>query len=466
VALMLLAVLSGQAIAAADDAQQLQLEVYIEGASTNIIAEILRRADGRFAARRSELREIGVAVPGQGKDDEIIDFDNIPGLGMRYDEPAQKLHLNLVPELRLARDYSADGANGLVLKPQTEVSREYGSVLNYTLFGTAARGYTSNARIFTTGAVTLDHRIFSPFGVVQNSGIAGTTLSREGVLRLDSSYRYAHRESSTLVTAGDAISGGLAWTRPIRFVTAPLPSVSGSAAVPSTVDVYVDNIRIASRDVGAGPFRISGLPVPGESGTARVVVRDVTGRETVTSVPFFTSSKLLAAGQFDYSINAGLPRQNYAVKSFDYTREAMGMSSVRYGFSDKLTLEAHAEGTRTLLTGGLGTTFSAGMLGLFSVAGAASRTTSGATGGLFHASWELGLRGVFLGASTLRTMGDFEDVASVTAPRTAKGQTTNFLDSGFFSFNASGSGSPDGRSAHPTVQCLADRELHPCGAAG
>ena len=59
--------------------------------------------------------------------------------------------------------------------------------------------------------------------------------------------------------AGDTISGRtLAWTRPIRLgglqvqrnfalrpdlVTLPLPSYSGSAAVPSTVDVYVNNIK-------------------------------------------------------------------------------------------------------------------------------------------------------------------------------------------------------------------------------
>ncbi len=79
--------------------------------------------------------------------------------------------------------------------------------------------------------------------------------------------------------------------------------------------------------MGAGPFRISGLPVPGESGTARVVVRDVSGRETVTSVPFFTSPKLLATGQVDFSLDGGLPRQNYAVENFDYSRQAMGWAA-------------------------------------------------------------------------------------------------------------------------------------------
>jgi outer membrane usher protein len=442
---------AGTAMAAPAGLQKLQLEVFIDGASTNLIAEILRAPDGRFSARRSELRELGIKAPGSGKDDDVIAFETIPGFGMRYDEPTQKLHLTLSPESRLAREYNAREANGLVLKPEIGISREYGSVLNYNLFGTAARGYGSGAKMFTTGAVTLDHRLFSPYGVIENSAIGGTTLTRQGLLRLESSYTYAHHSSSTLITAGDAISGGLAWTRPIRFgggrisrqfslrpdlVTAPMPSVSGSAAVPSTVDVYVDNMRIASQEVSSGPFRISNLPVPGESGTARVVVRDISGKETVTSVPFFTSPKLLSAGQFDYSLDAGAPRQNYAVESFDYSKRIMGMGSARYGFNDRFTFEGHAETTKGLMGGGIGATFSAGPIGLFSVAGAASRFRE-KTGGLGFASWQLGLRGVFIGASTQRTLGRYEDVASVTANPNPRLFNSNLIDSGFYQSSAS-----------------------------
>ncbi|KYB45530.1 hypothetical protein AB664_06960 [Brucella anthropi] len=61
----------------------------------------------------------------------------------------------------------------------------------------------------------------------------------------------------------------------------PLPELSGSAAVPSTVDVYVDNAQRASRSVPSGPFSITNLPIVTGSGMARLVVRDALGRETV-----------------------------------------------------------------------------------------------------------------------------------------------------------------------------------------
>jgi outer membrane usher protein len=96
--------------------QKLRLEVLIDGISTNLIAEIQKAPDGRLSARRSELREVGVAVP-TGKDTDIVAFDTIPGFGMRYDEPEQRLYLTLAPETRLAREYVAGAENGLVTKP-------------------------------------------------------------------------------------------------------------------------------------------------------------------------------------------------------------------------------------------------------------------------------------------------------------------------------------------------------------
>lgn len=437
---------SGAAPAArAPGTQSLHVEVFIDGHSTNLVAQVFRDAEGRFSATRGELKEISVAVPGSGSQKDIVFFDTIPGLGMRYDEAAQKLHLTLAPESRLAKEYSA-GASNLVLGPKVEPSKEFGAVVNYNAYGTATRGFSADKKIYQTGSLSLDGRIFSPFGTIQNSGIAGTTLTKQGFLRLDSSVVFAHRETANIVTIGDSISGGLNWTRPIRhggfqlsrdfslrsdIVTAPLPSVGGSAAVPSTVDVYIDNVRIASQDIGAGPYRLTNLPVSGESGTARVVVRDVTGKETVSSLPFFTSSRLLAPGKFDYSLDIGAPRHNYAIKSFDYDRTVMGMGSLRYGLSDRITLEAHAEGTKGLANGSLGATFSAGQFGLFTLVGGASWHRNN-MGGLAYASWNKTLWGVSVNLSTQRTFGKFEDVASVTARPTPAPASGDLADSGFY----------------------------------
>jgi outer membrane usher protein len=205
--------------------------------------------------------------------------------------------------------------------------------------------------------------------------------------RLDSSWSYDDQPRRLNYRVGDIITGGLSWTRPTRLgglqiqrnfglrpdlVTMPLPELSGSAAVPSTVDVYIDNARRLSREVPAGPFTLTNLPVSTGNGTARLVVRDALGRETVSETPFHASSELLAAGLWDLSLDAGLARQFYGIESNDYDGSPMVSGMVRYGFNDWLTIESHAEGGNDLLNGGIGSVFGVGSYGIASLAGAAS----------------------------------------------------------------------------------------------
>lgn len=425
--------------------QTLHVEIRIDGTSINLIAQVFRNSYGQFSAKRGELKEIGVLVPGSGQPDDIVALDAIPGLALRFDDAAQVMHLTLAPGARLARDYAAGGRDETLKQPVT-VSREYGAVLNYSAYATSARAYAAGSKLSSTGTASLDARLFSPYGVLQNSAIVGNSLTKQGILRLETSISFAHQDSMTLGTLGDSISGGTGWSRPVRFggaqisrqfslrpdlVTAPLPSVSGSAAVPSTVDVFVDNIRVASQNVGTGPFRLNNLPVPSESGTARVVVRDVTGKETVSVLPFFTSAKLLAVDNFDYSVDAGVTRHSYAVESFDYSRKFMGMATGRYGVKDWLTLEGHAEGTAQLKLAGLGAIVGADRLGIFTAALAASHYQNKG-GALANGSWQLSVNGIFVGISSQRSFGQYEDVASVTARINPTIASTNLIDSGFY----------------------------------
>ena len=63
--------------------------------------------------------------------------------------------------------------------------------------------------------------------------------------------------------------------------------MSGEAVLPSTVDLYVDNELRMRREVPSGPFSIQDLPVMTGQGDARLVVRDILGREQVITQPFY-----------------------------------------------------------------------------------------------------------------------------------------------------------------------------------
>jgi outer membrane usher protein len=149
-------------------------------------------------------------------------------------------------------------------------------------------------------------------------------------------------------------------------------------------------------------------------GDASIVVRDSSGREVTTTLPFSVSNKLLSGGLYDFSVEAGFPRLFYGVRSDDYAGAPAGSASLRYGFSDHLTLEAHTEATNGLANGGIGASLGMDGIGVASAAFAGS-VNGGNAGGLAYASFDTSLFGFSLSASTLRTIGGYNDLASMTA---------------------------------------------------
>jgi outer membrane usher protein len=119
-------------------------------------------------------------------------------------------------------------------------------------------------------------------------------------------------------------------------------SATGTAVVPSTVDVFVNNQKVLSQDVQPGPFTISDLPVITGSGHVNLVVRDALGRDVVLSQAFYSSPIMLAKGLSQYSVAAGALRQNYTLSSFDYGR-IVASANLRRGVTDRLTIAGHAE---------------------------------------------------------------------------------------------------------------------------
>src|SRR6202047_1419824 len=407
----------------------LQLEVLLNGKPIGLIGAFLKNGKGELSAKRKELEELHLQVPDRyGVEDEVA-LAELPGVSYRYDEARQSVDITVADAGRLPQLYDLRGPR----KPSPETQSSTGAVLNYWLSGGGGgRNSILTNWQFQGASATLDARLFSPYGVVSQSGILASNTGGGVVsqhLRLDSTWTYKDPERILTYRAGDTISSGLAWTRPIRLggvqvqrdfatrpdlVTLPLPSFSGSAAVPSTVDVYVNDVRTISQDVDSGPFRMTNLPILSGQGDASIVVRDSAGRDVQTTLPFLVSNKLLRGGLLDFSVEAGFPRLFYGALSNVYAGEFAGSGSLRYGFSDHLTLEAHTGGTNDLAHGGIGASLGIDRAGVVSVAFAGS-THGGSSGGQVYAGFDTTLFGLSLSASTLRTLGRYDDLASLTA---------------------------------------------------
>ncbi|MEP7155537.1 MAG: fimbria/pilus outer membrane usher protein [Betaproteobacteria bacterium] len=158
------------------------------------------------------------------------------------------------------------------------------------------------------------------------------------------------------------------------FITQPIPTITGQSSAPSTVELYINDALRQTSKVPTGPFAIDNFPLLTGSGQARVVVRDVLGRETVLVQDFFTHSDLLDQGLSDWSLDAGAVRRNLGNRNADYGPR-FGSGLYRYGVNKSVTVEGRVEAGKGMHGGGAGITLAlpGQMLGQFAVAGSDDR---------------------------------------------------------------------------------------------
>jgi outer membrane usher protein len=420
--------------------QPLLLDVQINGHSIGKIGEFTMRGT-ELMAKRSELRDLGFQVPTflnlssyaspAAESGVLIRLSDLPGLTWRVDEKTQELRITAINSSLLPTLLQADGRE----RPTDRRLIESGTgvTLNYDIVGTSAGGQTG-------ASGSLDLRAFSPWGVMSSGWLAyaGATSSGSGTntaIRLDSTYEFADVNTLRRYSLGDFITSGLAWTRPIHLegaqvrsdfsmrpdlVTFPLPSVSGSVAVPSALDVLADGNLVISRQIDAGPFEIPQLPVMTGAGTISMTVTNALGQQVNVTQPFYASSALLAPGLQTYAVQAGLVRRNWGSVSNDYGGIA-GNAIYRRGLTPKFTVEGSVEGTPGTVMVGAGGVGQVGNLGVLNFSIATSNGT-GHPGAQFSVGAQRIGREFSLGASATVAGHNYLDVAAMNGAMVARKQ--------------------------------------------
>lgn len=232
---------------------------------------------------------------------------------------------------------------GFALDYTVNLERDGGVSQHATLFDLRGFGWTEGGLLRTSG--------------VLRGGARTDPLPRWQ--RLDTAWRHADPQGLWRTTVGDAVTCGGELAPALRFagvqrstdfalrpdlVTQPLPSVQGSALVPSGIDLLVEGRTAGSARVGPGRFTLDTLPGVNGAGELRVVQRDVLGRETVQTVPYYLSPRLLRKGLSDLCGEAGVLRRGYATAQ-DRHDGGFVAGSIRHGLNDTLTLLARAEGS-------------------------------------------------------------------------------------------------------------------------
>ncbi|MGZ9711909.1 fimbria/pilus outer membrane usher protein [Glaciimonas sp. GNP009] len=318
-------------------------------------------------------------VPIKRNQVSYISLDAIPGVQIEIEEATQTLNILAPPAAFVGAQFNFGDQSPLVEQPSTT-----GAFLNYDVNYT--RGINQNN---LSGVAELG--IFSGGGTFTSRFVGLDLIQKSSVFRLDSQYTRDFPTQQATLVVGDSITGTSSFSRQVYFggvqwhtkfsttpgfQAIPLPTFNGTAAVPSVVDIYVNNILRLQQPVDTGPFAINNVPVSAGQGNVQMVVHDVLGRQQVYTQSYITSTQLLKQGSKDESYEIGAMRNNFGSRN-SYYGESFSSGTLRYGISNVTTVEGHGEIMRGRQSFGFGAAAALGNIGLLSAGLAASSSERG-----------------------------------------------------------------------------------------
>ncbi|WP_338659613.1 fimbria/pilus outer membrane usher protein [Pectobacterium araliae] len=349
------------------------LTLSVNGQSDNTVVPVTYRA-GSYYVEAATLRSNHIRLPEQSTG--LVNVNALPEVTADYDQAIQQLTLT-VPTLWLPEQSVEGGGQDM---PRIPARSSPGLLFNYNLYYTSSR---NNADLLNSW---MEQRVFSPYGTLSNTGIyyftsGGNTAQQGDYQRFDTYWRYNDHERMLTYQVGDLISNSLTWSNSVRIgglriarnfalrpdiVTYPMLQYTGTAAVPSTLDLFINGYKANSTSLNAGPFTLTNTPYLNGAGEATVITTDAQGRQVSTTIPFYVSNALLREGLNDFDLSVGVLRQDYGVKNNAYTHDPAVSGIYRYGLTNKLTVSAHGEAVQDLYLLGAGADFTVGRWGTLS----------------------------------------------------------------------------------------------------
>jgi outer membrane usher protein len=366
---------------------ELLLEVHINqqpGHETALLLGTGTAPDKGLYAKGADLERWRLCLPNtqprlfQGE--KFFALDAIPDLSYRLDGATQTLWISAPPTA-----FTGTVVDGLFSQNPRPQHTPWGGFFNYDFLGTRSSTLDSVNGLFEAA-------LFNDWGVGSSTFLGqNINLADRQWVRLDTVWTHDDPARMATLKLGDTVTdGGMAGlatrfggiqygtnfsTQPY-YIAFPLPTLKGEAALPSTVQLYVNGMLKSTQQVPPGPFTVPAVPVVTGAGQTTMVVQDILGRQQVISTPFYAAPNMLKPGLNDYSFSAGALRDNYGLASNDYGPFAAD-GKFRHGFTSDFTGEIHGETSRDLQDASLGGTYSTPAIGALSLAAAASHSDLG-----------------------------------------------------------------------------------------
>ena len=346
------------------------LEVTVNGARAGdwVLLErdgVLYAPKAAFDEWRVLLRPNALSVDVRGQ--QHFALSDIAGFEAKIDPSTQSLALTF--EAKSFEATLQQETQAIKLKPDKVLSSVFFNYdVNLALNKSTGAPGSRDLGVLTEIGVSTGAGVLTSSAVGRNLASSGADAQPASWVRLETTFTRNFPESNRTLRIGDSSTrssllgrntyfGGVQYGSNFAltpgFISQPLPTISGLSSAPSTVELYINNILRQTSSVPTGPFTLTNLPTFNGSGDARLVVRDVLGRETVVVQPFFSSSQLLAVGLSDWSVEAGALRRDLGLSSAAYG-DTFFSGTYKQGVRTDVTVESRAEITRDLQTASLG----------------------------------------------------------------------------------------------------------------
>jgi outer membrane usher protein len=336
-------------LAEAPGEEHLVIAVSVNGESRGEL--FLVRKDDAFWFGPDELKQLGLNLPHEQAVDvggqPSVRIDQVEGIRASFDEGLLTLALEVDPRLFPAQNINVSGPQVLDITPAQGIA----GYLNYSWSGERSSGMPSSnevrllANVATRNWFLRTEEVDTRTGATDFHYRVATTLERDWPSRM---LRFVAGD----VTAGagqlsrtfdlGGISFGRGFDLRPGFVTNPTAQLAGISPSPGVAEIYVDGVRVATRDIGTGPFDLRNLSDFAGMRNIEVVIRDASGVRERIKLPYYFTTTLLARGLTDFNVSVGAER---ASAFSDTYAQGVFSAFIAHGFTDDFTAGAAVQST-------------------------------------------------------------------------------------------------------------------------
>jgi outer membrane usher protein len=311
---------------------------------------IILRDDGDIFIKTEDMKKIGFKdIEGQVYEIEgelYVLLSSISGVGFHLNEVKLSLEITAPPFYFNKQVIDLERQRSVSVRYPADTS----AFLNYNLQYSRE---ISSRNVGLTNELGLRHQnllFLTDSEYTKNN-------SEEDWVRLMTNLTYDRRKDLQQIVIGDFFApsnifgtslnmGGIRFQKAYEMapdmITHPLVNFSGTAALPSDLEIYLDGRLYHSEKIHPGEFDLRNFFPREGGGLMEVVLRDPFGRESRLELPFYLTTTLLRSGYHDYGYSMGFLREQFGLEGFKYGNFAASGYHF-YGMNDFITAGLNAE---------------------------------------------------------------------------------------------------------------------------